>query len=98
MTETGQKDKLWTSSFISICIGNFLLFFAFYLLLPILPLYLIEEFNSNKTTIGLILGGKIGDTQGGLSLSYFIGGLIAIISFVYFLKIAGPHFEKNKLY
>ncbi|HOV83982.1 MAG TPA: MFS transporter [Paludibacteraceae bacterium] len=55
MTETGQKDKLWTSSFISICIGNFLLFFAFYLLLPILPLYLMEEFNSNKTTIGLIL-------------------------------------------
>jgi len=48
--------------------------------------------------LGLILGGKIGDTQGGLSLSYFTSGLIAIISFVYFLKIAGPHFEKNKLY
>lgn len=49
------NDKLWTSSFISACIGNFLLFFAFYLLVPILPLYLIEEFNSSKLMVGIIL-------------------------------------------
>ena len=49
------KDKLWTQSFISACFGNFLLFFAFYLLLPILPLYLIEEFNTSKSLVGIIL-------------------------------------------
>ncbi len=49
------NDKLWTSSFISACIGNFLLFFAFYLLVPILPLYLIEEFHSSKLMVGVIL-------------------------------------------
>jgi len=49
------KDKLWTSSFISACIGNFLLFFAFYLLVPILPLYLIEEFHTSKLMVGVIL-------------------------------------------
>ena len=49
------KDKLWTQSFISACIGNFLLFFAFYLLLPILPLYLIEVFETNRSTVGIIL-------------------------------------------
>jgi MFS family permease len=48
-------DKLWTSSFISACIGNFLLFYAFFLLVPILPFYLIEEFNSSKLLVGLIL-------------------------------------------
>lgn len=50
-----QKDKLWTQSFISICVANFLLFFAFYLLLPILPLYLIEVFGANRTMVGTIL-------------------------------------------
>ncbi|NDV47461.1 MFS transporter [Paludibacter sp. 221] len=49
------KDKLWTQSFISACIGNFLLFFAFYLLLPILPLYLIEVFDTNRSSVGIIL-------------------------------------------
>ncbi|HEY5509022.1 MAG TPA: MFS transporter [Paludibacter sp.] len=48
-------DKLWTQSFICACIGNFLLFFAFYLLLPILPLYLMEEFHTSKSLIGIIL-------------------------------------------
>ncbi|MGC3978891.1 MAG: MFS transporter [Paludibacteraceae bacterium] len=50
-----MKDKLWTRSFISICAANFLLFFTFYLLLPILPLYLIEEFHTSKAVAGLAL-------------------------------------------
>jgi MFS family permease len=50
-----NKDKLWTSSFISASIGNFLLFFAFYLLVPVFPLYLIEEYHESKTLIGVIL-------------------------------------------
>lgn len=48
-------DKLWTSSFIAACVGNFLLFFAFYLLLPIFPLYLIESFNASKSMVGVVL-------------------------------------------
>jgi len=54
--DTSQPiDKLWTQSFISACISNFLLFFAFYLLLPVLPLYLIEEFHTSKSYVGIIL-------------------------------------------
>lgn len=49
------KEKLFTSSFIFACFGNFFLFFGFYLLLPILPLYLIETFGTNKSTVGIIL-------------------------------------------
>lgn len=52
---TQSTDKLWTRSFVSACIGNFLLFFAFYLLLPVLPLYLIEEFGTSKSMVGIIL-------------------------------------------
>lgn len=54
-TAVQPKDKLWTQSFISACVGNFLLFFAFYLLLPILPLYLIEVFGTNRSSVGIIL-------------------------------------------
>ncbi len=50
-----SKDKLWTQSFISACASNFLLYFAFYLLLPILPLYLIEDFHTSKSYVGIIL-------------------------------------------
>ena len=50
-----MKEKLWTQSFISACIANFMLFFAFYLLVPVFPLYLIEEYNSTASMIGLVL-------------------------------------------
>ncbi|MBR5930372.1 MAG: MFS transporter [Prevotella sp.] len=39
--------------------ANFSLFFAFYLLTPLLPLYLSEVFGTNKDTIGIILSGYI---------------------------------------
>lgn len=50
-----QKEILWTKSFISACIGNFLLFFAFYLLVPVFPLYLIEKYDASKALVGVIL-------------------------------------------
>ena len=49
------KERLWTPAFWAIAGGSFLLFFAFYLLLPILPLYLADEFGANKSTIGVVL-------------------------------------------
>ncbi len=49
------KDKLFTPGFCYILAANFLLFFAFYLLLPVLPFYLKEEFQSGKSMIGFIL-------------------------------------------
>jgi len=50
-----KVEKLWTRSFISACIGNFLLFFSFYLLVPIFPIYLIQEFHTSTTLVGVIL-------------------------------------------
>lgn len=50
-----RMPQLWTGSFIAACIGNFLLFFAFYLLLPVMPLYLIETFKAGKSSVGIIL-------------------------------------------
>ncbi len=49
------KDKLLSPGFCYILMANFLLFFAFYLILPILPFYLQERFMTDKSMIGFIL-------------------------------------------
>ena len=38
-------------------VANFTLFFAFYVLTPLLPLYLSEHFGATKDVIGLVLSG-----------------------------------------
>ena len=50
-------DKLWNRNYIKVMIANFSLFFAFYLLTPLLPLYLHETFGATKDVIGLVLSG-----------------------------------------
>lgn len=53
--QTTTPIKLVTASYIWSFMSSFLLFFAFYLLLPILPMYLIEQFQAGKSLIGIIL-------------------------------------------
>lgn len=50
-----MKDKLITKNYIEILAANFLLFFGFWLLMPVLPFYLAEVFDANKTIIGAVL-------------------------------------------
>lgn len=52
-----SKEKLWNANYIKVMTTNFLLYFAFYLLTPLLPLYLIETFGATKDTIGIVLSG-----------------------------------------
>ena len=52
-----QKEKLWNSNYVKVMIANFSLFFAFYLLTPLLPLYLSETFHATKDVIGIVLSG-----------------------------------------
>ena len=54
MTST-PKASLWTRDFLFACGANFSMFFAFYMLLPILPLYLAERFQATESLTGLIL-------------------------------------------
>lgn len=49
------RNSLFTPSFIFACIGNFLLFFGFYMLLPVLPVYLTEVFKASGGEAGIIL-------------------------------------------
>lgn len=49
------KDKLVTPSYCFILVANFLLYFGFWLLIPVLPFYLSEVFRSEGAAIGIIL-------------------------------------------
>ena len=50
-----NKDRLFTPSYICILAANFLLFFGFWLLIPVLPFYLKETYNCPTAIIGTIL-------------------------------------------
>ena len=51
------QDKLWNRNYCKVMAANFALFFAFYVLTPLLPLYLSEHFGATKDVIGLVLSG-----------------------------------------
>ena len=50
-----MKDKLITPSYCFILAANFLLYFGFWLMMPVLPFYLAEVFQADKATIGIVL-------------------------------------------
>lgn len=52
-----RKERLWNREYLKVMTCNFLLFFAFYLLAPLLPVYLDAEFDADKDLIGLVLSG-----------------------------------------
>ncbi len=52
-------ERLWNREYCKVMFCNFMLFFSFYLLTPLLPIYLSEQFHTNKDTIGMVLSGYI---------------------------------------
>lgn len=52
-------ERLWNRDYCIAMAGNFLLFFSFYLLTPLLPIYLDAQFGADKDMIGLVLSGYV---------------------------------------
>ena len=52
-----MEEKLWNSNYIKVWTGNFLMYFAFMLLTPLLPLYLSDTYAADKQMIGIVLSG-----------------------------------------
>lgn len=97
MTEEAKvkKEKLWNSEYWKTMIGNFLLFFSFYILTPLLPIYLDAQFNADKDVIGIVLSGYV---VAALIMRPFSGYLVdsfnrkkvlAICFFVFFILFTG---------
>lgn len=55
--ELVEKPKLFAGNYLKIWVANFMLYFSFYFVTPILPLYLRDVFDADKATIGLVLSG-----------------------------------------
>ena len=52
-----DTERLWNANYTKVWVANFMIFFSFMLLTPLLPIYLSEQFAANKDTIGLVLFG-----------------------------------------
>ena len=68
-----MKERLFTSSYIFILAANFLLFFGFWILIPVLPFYLRETYNCPAAVLGPILSCY---TVSGLCIRPFSGFLM----------------------
>lgn len=53
------QERLWNRDYCKAMCGNFMLFFSFYLLTPLLPVYLDSQFDADKDLIGLVLSGYV---------------------------------------
>lgn len=56
---SAPKERLWNRNYCTAMAGNFMLFFSFYLLTPLLPIYLDSQFAADKDMIGLVLSGYV---------------------------------------
>ncbi len=51
------EERLWNTEYIKVMANNFAMYFAFYLLTPLLPIYLSDTFGATKDVIGFVLSG-----------------------------------------
>lgn len=70
---SAKHDKLFSRSYLCILAANFLLYFGFWLLIPVLPFYLEETYNCPEAVLGLVLCCY---TVSGLSVRPFSGYLM----------------------
>lgn len=90
-----STDKLWNKEYWKVMTTNFLMFFAFYLLTPLLPIYLDEQFSADKDMIGVVLSGYVVATFlirpfSGWIVDYFNRKKVLVICFLaFFICFAG---------
>lgn len=53
--ESSSKPRLWTLSYLNVCIANFLMACSFNLLMPSIPLYITEHLGVPQTKTGIVL-------------------------------------------
>ncbi|MDO5482011.1 MAG: MFS transporter [Bacteroidaceae bacterium] len=90
-----EKEKLWNSNYVKVWLANFMIFFSFMIVTPLLPLYLNDTFQADKDTIGFILSGYTltallaRPIAGYLVDSYSRRAVLLICYFFFFALFAG---------
>ncbi len=68
-----EKPRWFTGSYLMVWIANFMMYFSFYFVTPLLPLYLRDVFEADKATIGLVLSGY---SVAALAIRFFSGYIV----------------------
>ncbi|MBQ8336916.1 MAG: MFS transporter [Bacteroidaceae bacterium] len=76
------KDRLFTQSYILMCLANFLTAFSFFLLVPTLPFYLVDNYSIDPSMVGLVL-------------SCYVVAVLCIRPFAGFIA---DYFQRKKVY
>lgn len=71
--ELEEKPKLFEGNYLKVWIANFMLYFSFYFVTPLLPLYLRDVFHADKAIIGLVLSGY---SVAALVIRFFSGYIV----------------------
>lgn len=88
-------DKLWNSNYLKVWTLNFIIHFAFTLIVPLLPLYLTDTFGAGKDTVGLVLAGYsivaliVRPFSGFMVDSFPRKAVLIVCSFFFFAVFAG---------
>lgn len=72
-----QKPILWNRNFVFACMANFLMAFPFYMLMPTMPVYLVEELKIDTSLVGMALSSY---TIGVLCVRPFSGYIVDSVS------------------
>ena len=93
--DTETQEKLWNGNYIKVWLANFMIFFSFMLLTPLLPIYLSETFHADKHIIGIVLSGYtimalFARAFSGFIVDSFPRKMVLLISyFLFFLFFSG---------
>lgn len=55
----GKEERLWNKNYTKVMVANFMIFFSFMLVAPLLPIYLKERFQTSNDVIGVVLSGYV---------------------------------------
>ena len=86
------KERLWNGNYIKVWLANFMIFFSFMLLTPLLPTYLSETFHADKDTIGMVLSGYtmtalIIRALSGYMVDRFPRRVVLVLSYAFFCML-----------
>lgn len=91
-----KTENLYTANFFLAWGANFLMGFAFYLLMPTLPFYLVERYGADKGVVGLIMSSYVIAALlirpfSGYMVDTFSRKMVYVISFFLFVLLTGGY-------
>nr|MBP7473560.1 MFS transporter [Prevotella sp.] len=97
-----MKEKLWNRNYIKVMMSNFMIYFAFYILTPLLPIYLSEKFGATKDIIGIVLSGYtiaalVIRPLSGYIVDSFSRKKVLILSFFFFFIFFGGYIAAGSI-